>query len=251
MNLFKRIRQAFTSSAQRIRSFFRPTKPQQEQPQQTAGQRRQHLMQNAEQKASQQALWAIQNAINNPQDATAQEGRKKAVEYLSRSENLKKRGKLQDWNRQQIAERWLQSDLATEKGQQERKEKKLEVFNQNFNINLNAEQADMLADLMQSDTYQQLIETYEGIYRELIQAMGEAIEVGIDTIKMERSMNMFLNYQLQPDFNSFRQVLDLSEEEFNSLEMDLLQTEDSIFAQDDLEKQDQREAILGRYIDWE
>lgn len=247
MNPFKRLRQAVASAAQRIRSFFRPQKP----PQQTAGQRRQQLMQDAEQKASQQALWAIQNAINNPQDKTAQEGRRKAVEYLNRAEQLKKRGKLQDWNRQQMAERWLQSDLASERGQQDRKEKKLEVFNQNFNIDLNEEQADMLADLMQSDTYQQLAETYEGIYGDIIQAMGEAIDVGTDPLKLERSMNLFINYQLQPDFNSFRQVLYLSEEEFNSLEMELLQSEDSIFVKDDIEKLEQREAILGRYIFWE
>lgn len=213
---------------------------------------KQARVESAEDQATRRALWAIENALLHPEDRTAQEGRRKAIEYLSRAENLKKKGKLQDWNREKMAERWITSDLATQAGQRERKDKKLEIFNQNFNIDLTQRQADTIAALMETDSYQQLAETYEGIYGELIQAMGEAIEDQTDPHQIERTLNLFLQNDIEPEFDTFRRVLDLPVDEFNALEADLYLQHESLFYQNDDEygQRERKEALIGKYIEW-
>ena len=208
--------------------------------------------QSAEQTATEKALWAIQNAMQNPTDKTAQEGRRKAIEYLYRAEQLKGKGKLQEWNREKMAQRWSESDLASSTGQQERKDRKLEIFNQNFNMDLNREQADMIGALMETDTYQQLCESYEGIYGDIIQAMGEAIEDQTDPKQIERTLNLFLQNDIQPEFDTFRKVLDLSIDDFASLEADLYTEKNSMFYQndDDFGQGQRISSIIGKYIEW-
>lgn len=190
----------------------------------------------AEQKATKQALWAIQYAMEHPEDKTAQQGRRKAIEYLSRAENLKKKGKLQRMNRESIAKTWMESDLASEKGQEARKEKKLRVFNENFNMDLNREQAELVGDLMESDSYQQLVETYAGIYADMIEAIGDAVTNNIDPIKIERTLNLFKDNDLRPEFSHFKNVLDLPEDDFLQLEADLYFKEPSENSEDILYK---------------
>lgn len=246
MSLLKNIRNAVQKAASRFAQIFKP------KPRKPAAPTREQLRTDAEKEANQRAIWAIQNAMQNPQDKTAQEGRKQAIEYLSRAEALKKGGKLQDWNRQQMAERWSRSELSSAEGQQARKDKKLEVFNQNFNIDLNQEQADLLGDMMETDSYQKLAETYKGIYGDLIEAIGEAIESGQDPQRIEQTLYLFNEYDIQPEFDTFKQVLELESEDFNSLQADIQQQAGSLFYQneDEIGKQERMEAILGNYIDW-
>lgn len=252
-NPFKRIGSALSSAAaaigsaaSKVFSIFKQKAPEPSVPKS-----RKQLREDAESRATRQALWAIENAVKNPTDKTAQEGRKKAVEYLSRAEQLKKHGKLQDWNRQQMAERWLRSDLSSAEGQQGRKDKKLEIFNSNFNLDMNEEQAEMLADLMDTDSYKQLAETYQGIYGDIVQAMGEAIENGTDPERVERTLNLFLSSGVQPEFDTFSKVIDLSTEDFFSLEQDLtFYAEEQGPLPDEFEAEQDKLSIIGRYVDW-
>lgn len=250
MGILKRITAALGRATSRIKKVFQRRPAPMPQPQ-TKGQARQAAREKAEDRATKQALWAIQNAAEHPEDRTAQAGRKKAVEYLSRAERLKGKGKLQDANRQRMAERWLESDLSNASGQQDRKARRLQTFNENFNMDLNEDQAKIVTDLMESDSYNKLIETYRGIYRELISAIGEAVANNIDPLNIEKALTLFQENELQPDFDTFSKVLDLSDEDFNVLaaEMDFY-TAESI-QRDERQAQDDKDAILGRYINWE
>jgi len=202
--------------------------------------------------ATERALWAIKNALENPDDPTAQLGRKKAIEYLSRSQNLKGKGRLQDKNRKSVAQRWIDSDLSSEQGQKSRKDKRLETFNSNFNIDLSPEQADLIGSIMESDSYQQLTETYEGIYGEVISAMGEAIEEGIDEINIEQTLNIFNQYNIRPDFDTFKGISSLPQAEFNKLQYDLYEHTNTFnyLSADEYEQYDIIDSIIGNYIDW-
>ena len=112
----------------------------QQEPAQEARALRQQARKNAEMEADQRALWAIQHAIENPDDLTAQQGRKKAIEYLNRAKELSGKGDLQDWNRQLIAERYIKSELSSEAGQAARKEAQLRQFNLNFGLDITPDQ---------------------------------------------------------------------------------------------------------------
>lgn len=253
MGILKRIRTGAQQAVAKVKSLFtRKPKQAAPPPPKTPRQKREADRISAESEANKRAIWAIQNAMQNPQDKTAQEGRRKAVEYLSRQERLKKNGPLQDWNRTQMAERWNRSELSTQEGQQARKDRKLDIFNSNFNMDLSQEQADTVADLMETDSYQQLCETYRGIYGDIIQAMGEAIEEGTDPQRLQSSLQLFVDYGLEPDFDTFKQVLDLPSEDYYLMSGQMEEASQGLFYQnnDEMGRQQQMEGILGQYIDW-
>ena len=118
-------------------------------------------------------------------------------------------------------------------------------------MDLNEDQAKVVTDLMESDSYNKLIETYNGIYRELISAIGEAVANSIDPLNIEKALNLFHENELRPDFDTFSKVLDLSDEEFNDLAAEVEFYINESLPRDEQQAQDDKEAILGRYINWE
>lgn len=184
------------------------------------GQIRAKARQTAEKEADLRAIWAISNAINNPDDFTAQEGRRQAIEYLTRSQALKGKGSLQDFNRERIARRWIKSDLATEKGQEERKKKALDQFNANMNINLTEDTYDTMKSIMDSPAFQKALDRSGEFYKLLYGAVGDAIDQDADPQRIEQTLDMFVRGSLD-DYELFTDIMDINGGDFNRMYMDI------------------------------
>lgn len=219
MNPFKRIfenaRAAAGKAAAAVKNLFRrkpETAPQ--EPPKSPQQIRQEKRINAETEAQRRALWAIQNAINKPDDRTAQNARRQAIEYLSRAEHLKGKGTLQDWNRQKIAERFIESDYSTATGQEEIKRKKLETFNQNFGFDLTRGEAKKVSEIMETSSYKKLLEKNKEMYDVIIQGIGDAIDNRVDPLRIEGFLSILEKVDMVLQFDDFSKVLQLSDNEY-------------------------------------
>ena len=219
MNPFKRIfenaRAAAGKAAAAVKNLFkRKQEPAQPEPPKTPQQIRQEKRINAETEALRRALWAIQNAINKPEDRTAQNARRQAIEYLSRAEHLKGKGTLQDWNRQKIAERFIESDYSTATGQEDLKRKKLDTFNQNFGFDLTRAQAEKVGQIMDTSSYKKLLEKNKEMYDVIIQAVGDAIDNRVDPVRIENTLSYLEKVDIVPEFNDFTKLMQLSDSEY-------------------------------------
>lgn len=152
---------------------------------------RRKAMLSAEAEATQKALDVIAHAMQNPDDATAQLAKNKAIEYLNRNKELQGKGDLQDWNREQIAQRWIKSDLSSVTGQEQRKQKQLDQFNANFGLDLTAEEWQTMDKLIASPAFQKQKELLGQQYRIVFEAVGDAVEKGADPVRIEQSLNLY------------------------------------------------------------
>ena len=167
---------------------------------------RHRAMLNYEQTATQRALHMIQYGMENPDDATAQLGKNKAIEYLNRNKELQGKGDLQDYNRQTIAQRWIESDLSSVEGQEERKAAQLNQFNENFGTNLSAEEFDTMARIMATPAFQKQKELLGKQYRVLYEAVADAINDSIDPTRIEKSLSLY-TYLGADDYELFSDIV--------------------------------------------
>ena len=126
----------------------------------------------------------------------------------------------------------------------------LETFNANFGFDLTREQADTVGQLMKSDSFKKLMEQYREKYDIIIGMVGDNIELGADPVRIEQQLDLWQQVGMEPDFSAFQNVTALDSEAFQALREELLiYNEESIYA-DDYQRQEDVNAIMGRYITW-
>lgn len=209
-----------TSLISRIAGAIRPKKPKEEPPKVevslSKSEKRRASMLSAEAEATKRALEVIQYAMENPDDATARQGKQKAIEYLNRNKELEGKGRLQDANRETIAERWIASDLSSIEGQERRKARQLEQFNRNFGLNLTEDTWDTMDRIMETPAFQKQKELLGFQYELLFEAVGDAIEKNVDPVRIEQLLDLYTNIGAD-DYELFSEIVNLSTEDFTSL----------------------------------
>ena len=174
---------------------------------------RHRAMMNAEQEATNRALDMIRYAMENPDDNTAQLAKNKAIEYLNRNKELQGKGDLQDWNRQQIAERWIQSDLSSVEGQAARKEKQLDQFNKNMGTTLNQDTWKTTESIINTPAFQKQLELLGGQYKLLYETVGDAVEKNVDPVRIEKTLDLYTAVGAD-DYELFSEIMSMDADYF-------------------------------------
>lgn len=196
------------------------------------------------------AIDMIIKASEHTGDPTYDKAREEALVYINKSQNLTNKGATQSGNRRYIADRYLKSELSTAQGVEQRKERMLETFNANFGFDLTRDQADTVGQLMKSDSFKKLMEQYREKYDIIIGMVGDNIELGADPVRIEQQLDLWQQVGIEPDFSVFQNVTALDTEDFQALREEMLiYNEESVYA-DDYQRQEDINAILGRYVTW-
>lgn len=203
----------------------------------------------AEIEAYKRALWAIDQGIQNPENGVAQVGMDKAREYLNRSAALAGKGKLQNWNRQQMAQRWIESDYSSKVGQEDLQDRKLDTFNANFGINLSKSQYNAMRGMIHSPAFQKLLEMHRNMYREIYNMVGEAIEKGTDPVRIEQTLDVYVRSGVG-NFEDFAGIIQLSSEDFHNFYTESGELFESFTYEDsdDIDRLDMFEGMAGKYV---
>ena len=162
-------------------------------------------MESAEAAAFQKAMWMIQNAMINPGDRIAEEGRAKAMEYLERQRRLQglQHPSKQYFNRTRIAERFAAGELTTKEGQEATRRQRLQTFNTNMGIDMSQEEYNKFYYITQTDSYKKYIEKYKEKYKVIIQALANAYEdPDIDPRILERHLGELVRLDITPDIET-------------------------------------------------
>lgn len=185
------------------------------------GEKRRASMLSAEAEATKRALEVIQHAMENPDDATARQAKQKAIEYLNRNKELEGKGRLQDANRETIAQRWIESDLSSVEGQERRKARQLEQFNRNFGLNLSEATWDTMDKIMETPAFQKQKELLGFQYETLFEAVGDAVEKNIDPVRIEQLLELYTNVGAD-DYELFADLTELSDIAFTNFTEDVM-----------------------------
>ena len=223
------------------RIFKRKPAPQPEAPQ---------LRQQTEAEALRAAVEMLIQSEQHPGDATYEQARNAALVYINKSQKLAEKGDTQKGNRRIIAEKYLKKDISSPEGVEQRKRQKLDIFNANFGFDLTQDQADTVGQLMESDSFKKLMETYKERYDILIGMVGDQVELGVDPIRIEQMLDMWQQADIEPDFSEFANVAALSAEEFTSLREEIMLYNEENLTAEGYERQEDIQGIMGRYISW-
>lgn len=196
------------------------------------------------------AINMIIEAQQHAGDPTYDKAREEALVYINKANKLTNTGKTQSGNRKYIAKKYLEKEISTPEGVERRKDRMLETFNSNFGFDLTREQAETVGQLMKTDSFKKLMETYKEKYDIIIGMVGDNIELGADPVRIEQQLDLWQRVGMEPDFSMFQNVTALDSEAFTSLQDELLlYAEENVNADEFQYKQDV-EGIIGRYIIW-
>lgn len=242
MGFFQRIGQAIKSGVQRIFSGIPKREPKEEKlPQYPEGD---------EAAALRRAVEMLIESSQHAGDATYEQARREALVYINKTQQLADKGPTQSGNRRYIADRYLRSELSTSRGITQRKNRKLQTFNANFGFSLSETQADTVSSLMESPSFKKLMETYKERYDIIIGMVGDQIEQGIDPVRVEQALDLWQTVGIEPDFDVFAKVSELSTDDFRELREELLIYNEENINDDEFERQEAIDGILGGYITW-
>lgn len=204
-----------------------------------------------------QEAQALRTAINmiieaqqHAGDPTYDKAREEALVYINKANKLTNTGKSQTGNRKYIAKKYMEKEISTPEGVERRKDRMLETFNSNFGFDLTREQAETVGQLMKSDSFKKLMETYKEKYDIIIGMVGDNIELGADPVRIEQQLDMWQRVGIEPDFSMFQNVTALNNDAFASLQEELmLYAEENVNA-DEFQYRQDVEGIIGRYVVW-
>ena len=200
--------------------------------------------------AMQRAMRLLMDAEEHPDDATWNAARHAALLYINKSQKLLEKGKTQTGNRRTIAEQYIENQLSTAEGVRQRKADKLRVFNANFKFNLSEEQADVVGDLMDTPSFQKLLETYKEMYDVVIGMVGDEIEKNVDPVRVESAINLWYDNGLTPDFDDFAKVVALSDKDYTAMQESIAEYNRENVHADDIEKAASVYGIIGEWVKW-
>lgn len=196
------------------------------------------------------AINMIIEAQQHAGDPTYDKAREEALVYINKANKLTNTGKTQSGNRKYIAKKYLEKEISTPEGVERRKERMLETFNSNFGFELTREQADTVGQLMKTDSFKKLMETYREKYDIIIGMVGDNIELGADPVRIEQQLDLWARVGIEPDFSMFQNVTALDSAAFASLQEQLLLYAEENVNADEFQYKEDVEGIIGGYIVW-
>lgn len=196
------------------------------------------------------AINMIIEAQQHAGDPTYDKAREEALVYINKANKLTNTGKSQSGNRKFIAKKYLEKEISTPEGVERRKERMLETFNSNFGFDLTRDQAETVGQLMKSDSFKKLMETYKEKYDIIIGMVGDNIELGADPVRIEQQLDLWQRVGMEPDFSMFQNVTALDNDAFASLQEALLTYAEENVNADEFQYKQDVEGIIGRYITW-
>ena len=208
-------------------------------------------MESAEAAAFQKAMWMIQNAMINPGDRIAEEGRAAAMEYLERQrrlQNLTSPTK-QYFNRTTIAKRFNEGKLTTKEGQEATRQERLRVFNTNMGINLDQETYDKFYDITQTDSYKKALEKYREQYKAIISTVADAYQdPDLDPRILERHLDELVRMDITPDVETLELLFEIPGDKitlFYEEAADMLESRE--YQEDDLNRAEAFYSLADKY----
>lgn len=196
------------------------------------------------------AINMIIEAQQHAGDPTYDKAREEALVYINKANKLTNTGKSQSGNRKYIAKKYLEKEISTPEGVERRKERMLETFNSNFGFDLTRDQAETVGQLMKSDSFKKLMETYREKYDIIIGMVGDNIELGADPVRIEQQLDMWQMAGIEPDFSLFQNVTALSNEDFFSLREELMTYAENATYYGEAPDDTQIKNIIGGYVVW-
>lgn len=196
------------------------------------------------------AINMIIEAQQHAGDPTYDKAREEALVYINKANKLTNTGKSQSGNRKYIAKKYLEKEISTPEGVERRKERMLETFNSNFGFDLTRDQAETVGQLMKSDSFKKLMETYREKYDIIIGMVGDNIELGADPVRIEQQLDLWARVGMEPDFAVFQNVTALDNAAFASLQEELLSYAEENVNADEYQYKEDVDGIIGRYIVW-
>lgn len=220
MNIFQRIGKGIRQAALRIQNIFIPTiVPEEEEatpvrrPARSSAIRKK-AMQEKEREAFQRALWMIQYAMENPENATAQRAKDKAITYMNKSKELTGKGNLQDWNRQVIAQKLINDKMSTKEGQEAIFKESLYQMNRNLNIKLTPDTYNTLKNITNTDSFKKMMELGKTYYKEIYGAVADQVDTGTDPARIEQTLDLFTRVGMD-DFETFGDIVNMDPENYS------------------------------------
>jgi hypothetical protein len=256
MSILSRFKATFQDVTAAVTGFFKrfrqPTPMLSEPQKHLSASERQKIRLDLEEKARQRAIWAIDNYQQNPDSYVAKLARDQAQQYLNRSAALAGKGPLQDWNRQKMAERWIDSDYSTETGQTAMSERMLQTFNANFGMDLTPEvYENTMKGIINSDTFQKALDINRNLYAVIFGMVGDEASAGTDARRIEQTLDLF-NRSGVNTYEYFKDIAGLNSNLFNELAAESSELFNTLRYQtaDDIERMDLWEGIVGRYVEF-
>ena len=174
---------------------------------------RNRIMREKEREAYERALWMIKNGMENPDSAMAQKGKDDAILYLNKSKELSGKGSLQDWSRQQAAEKLLRNKYSTPEGQAQMFQDRLDQMNRNLNIKLTPDTYKTLKNITDTDSFQKLMELGKSYYKEVYGSVADEVDSGTDPKRIEQTLDLFTRVGMD-DFEAFSDIVNLDPENY-------------------------------------
>lgn len=196
------------------------------------------------------AINMIIEAQQHAGDPTYDKAREEALVYINKANKLTNTGKSQSGNRKYIAKKYLEKEISTPEGVERRKDRMLETFNSNFGFDLTRDQAETVGQLMKSDSFKKLMETYKEKYDIIIGMVGDNIELGADPVRIEQQLDLWQRVGIEPDFSVFQNVTALDNEAFASLQEALLTYAEENVNADEIQYKEDVDGIIGRFVIW-
>lgn len=163
--------------------------------------------------ARRQSIEVLRYAAEHPDDKTALEAADQAQTYLERS--LEGSGK--KWADNAVAKRYLQSKLSSVEGIEEAKKNRLDAFNNNFGLSISEDEWKVMDKIVGSSSFQKMLDVKSQFYDVMYQMVGDAVEQRYNPEKIKDVLDLYWKYDLDPEFSTFKDVLQMNNSEYRSL----------------------------------
>lgn len=170
-------------------------------------------LENTQMQARRQSLEVLRYAAEHPDDKTALEAAEQAQTFLERS--LEGSGK--KWADEAIAKRYLESKLSSVEGIEEAKKNRLAAFNNNFNLSISEDEWKVMDKIVGSSSFQKMLDVKSQFYDVMYQMVGDAVEQRYNPEKIKDVLDLYWQYDLDPEFSTFKDVLQMNNSEYRSL----------------------------------
>lgn len=164
-------------------------------------------------KARRQSIDVLRYAAEHPDDKTALEAADQAQTYLERS--LEGSGK--KWADDAVAKRYLESRLSSIEGIEEAKKNRLDAFNNNFGLSISEDEWKVMDKIVGSSSFQKMLDVKSQFYDVMYQMVGDAVEQRYNPEKIKDVLDLYWQYDLDPEFSTFKDVLQMNNSEYRSL----------------------------------
>lgn len=195
MNIFKRLGSGIMKAAEKVKSAFQ-RKPKEKKTDKTA-------------EARKRAIEVLRYTAHNPSDKTAIEAADMAATFLERTAGTE--------NYEAQADRFLSSKLSSVEGIEDAKANRLEAFNNNFGLSLSQKEWQTMDKIVNSTSFQKMLDIKSQFYDVMYQMVGDAVEQKYNPEKIKDIVDLYSDFDLEPEFSTFRDILQLNNSDYRDL----------------------------------